>query len=198
MPQRTLTDSRDNKTYTIRKLADGNCWMTQNLKLINKTISSSDSNLPSGSTWTVPASSTSGFSSYNTNNAYLDSTYGGYYSFYTATAGWGTDGATSGSSTKDICPKGWRLPTGGSSGEFQTLYNNYNSSALMQGVPGFVLSGRVYNGFVRLQGTAGFYWSSTVDTANSAYALYLDRSDALPVDFSDDKGRGFPVRCVAS
>ena len=27
----TLIDSRDNKTYTVSKLADGNCWMTQNL-----------------------------------------------------------------------------------------------------------------------------------------------------------------------
>ena len=27
----TLTDSRDNKTYRIRKFADGNCWMIDNL-----------------------------------------------------------------------------------------------------------------------------------------------------------------------
>ncbi|MBQ3352985.1 hypothetical protein IJG89_01370, partial [Candidatus Saccharibacteria bacterium] len=31
--QYTLTDTRDNKTYTIAKLADGNVWMTQNLDL---------------------------------------------------------------------------------------------------------------------------------------------------------------------
>ena len=30
--QRTLYDIRDNNSYTIRKLADGNCWMTSNLK----------------------------------------------------------------------------------------------------------------------------------------------------------------------
>ena len=30
--QRTLYDIRDNNSYTIRKLADGNCWMTGNLK----------------------------------------------------------------------------------------------------------------------------------------------------------------------
>ena len=27
----TLIDTRDNKTYTVSKLKDGNCWMTQNL-----------------------------------------------------------------------------------------------------------------------------------------------------------------------
>ena len=33
VPTATLTDVRDNKTYTIAKLADGKCWMTQNLDL---------------------------------------------------------------------------------------------------------------------------------------------------------------------
>ena len=32
-PQYTLEDSRDNKSYTIAKLADGKVWMTQNLDL---------------------------------------------------------------------------------------------------------------------------------------------------------------------
>ena len=31
--QYTLTDKRDGKTYTVSKLADGKCWMTQNLDL---------------------------------------------------------------------------------------------------------------------------------------------------------------------
>lgn len=83
-----LTDTRDGNRYTVKKLADGNCWMTENLRLIDKTISSADSNLSEGETWTIPASSASGFEVQNTNNAYLDSAYGGYYTFYTATAGW--------------------------------------------------------------------------------------------------------------
>ncbi len=33
VPTATLIDSRDNKAYTIAKLADGKCWMTQNLDL---------------------------------------------------------------------------------------------------------------------------------------------------------------------
>ncbi len=32
VPQTTLIDKRDGKTYTIRKLADGNCWMVSNLE----------------------------------------------------------------------------------------------------------------------------------------------------------------------
>ena len=30
-----LTDTRDGKKYWVTKLADGNCWMTQNLDLGN-------------------------------------------------------------------------------------------------------------------------------------------------------------------
>ncbi len=33
VPTVTLKDIRDNKTYTVAKLADGKCWMTQNLDL---------------------------------------------------------------------------------------------------------------------------------------------------------------------
>lgn len=192
-----LEDARDGNVYTVKKLADGNVWMTQNLRLINKTISSADSNLPSGETYTVPASNLSSFTtSQNTNSAYLDSTYGGYYNFYTATAGWGTNSVTSGNSPKDICPKGWRLPTGGSSGEFKTLYGQYNSVALMMGVPNFTLSGRVVNGSVVSQGSYGRFWSSTVNNANNAYYLHLNSSDVSPaVDYY--KYDGFSVRCMA-
>lgn len=192
----TLVDSRDYEKYTVRKLKDGKIWMTQNLKTIDMTISSGDSNLPTGDTWTIPASSTSGFSAYNTNNAYLDSTYGGYYTFYTATAGWGTDSVESGNAPKDICPRGWRLPTGGSSGEFRALYNNYNSAALMMGEPNFTLSGSANNGSMYNQGGYGSFWSSTIYDANNAQTLYLDSSTANPGN-GDNKYNGFSVRCVA-
>lgn len=206
---KNLTDTRDNNVYMVKKLKDGKCWMTQNLRLINKTISSSDSNLPSGSTWTIPASSIVGFTSYNANNAYIDSNYGGYYTFYTATAGWGTGGdggVTSGSSSKDICPKGWRLPTGSDSGEFKPLYNKYNSVALMLGEPGFVLSGGAsllpYGGGygVSSQGEIGWYWSSTAYGIYNAYYLLISGGDGYqqvqPTNYSN-KNYGYAIRCVA-
>jgi uncharacterized protein (TIGR02145 family) len=193
-----LRDERDDILYVVKRLADGNVWMTENLRLIDKTISSADSNLPEGETYTVPASDASSFiNSNSTSAAFLGYTYGGYYNFYTATAGWGTDGVTSGNSPKDICPKGWRLPTGGDSGEFQALYNNYNSSALMMGVPNFTLSGTVYAGYESGQTDYGDYWSSTVFGADIAYYLGLNYSNNVrPADFSRVYN-GFAVRCVA-
>ena len=75
-----LVDERDGNFYTVKKLADGNVWMTENLRIANKTITPADSNITSN--FTIPASSASGFNAQNTHNAYVDSTYGGYYTFY--------------------------------------------------------------------------------------------------------------------
>jgi uncharacterized protein (TIGR02145 family) len=189
-------DKRDGNIYTVKKLADGNVWMTENLRIAGKTITSADSNVTSD--FTIPASSTSGFNAQDTNNAYVDSTYGGYYTFYTATAGTGgtslaTDGANAPSS---ICPKGWRLPTGGSTGEFNTLYGQYNSVALMMNVPNFTLSGHVRYGSVYDQGWGGYFWSSTTGSASYAYYLYLNSSNVFPA-LNDVKDYGFSVRCMA-
>ena len=132
----TLTDTRDSKTYSVAKLADGKFWMTSNLNLAGGTVLSSDkSDVPSASYYTLPASTaiTSGtsvasgqFSSdsgeyvFNTGNntTTCDSSTpcNSYYSWLTATAG-GKD--TSGTAVTgdgynaaySICPKGWRLPT---------------------------------------------------------------------------------------
>ena len=42
-----LTDSRDGNIYTVARLADGNCWMTENLRLDNEaTISTANTNNP--------------------------------------------------------------------------------------------------------------------------------------------------------
>ena len=43
-----LTDQRDNQTYAIAKLADGNCWMIENLRLENTASHNSDGSLAQG------------------------------------------------------------------------------------------------------------------------------------------------------
>ena len=52
-----LTDARDQKQYWVTKLADGNCWMTQNLDLdlsTRKALTPDDSDVTSS--WTPPRS----------------------------------------------------------------------------------------------------------------------------------------------
>ncbi|MBQ3436504.1 hypothetical protein IJG26_00915 [Candidatus Saccharibacteria bacterium] len=45
-----LTDQRDNQTYAIAKLADGNCWMIENLRLADKDSNNNDVILSSTNT----------------------------------------------------------------------------------------------------------------------------------------------------
>ena len=195
-PTKTLVDTRDNNTYTVSKLADGKCWMTQNLRIIDKTITPADSDVTLN--YTIPASSLSGFISYNTSNAYVNSD-GGFYNWYAATAGTGTTALTVNgqNTTVSICPKGWRLPTGGGSGEFLVLYNNYNSSSsLRSNLVNLTSSGYVFSNSRYYQGSDGYYWSSTVDSSYGAYSLHLNTSNVDPVNYGT-KYYGFSVRCIA-
>ena len=196
VPTKTLVDTRDNNTYTVSKLADGKCWMTQNLRIINKTLTPADSDVTSN--YTIPASSRSDFNSYDTSNAYVDSD-GGFYTWYTATAGTGTQSlSTQGYNTSvSICPKGWRLPTGGLWSEFQALYNNYNSFYALRSSPvNLTLSGYIYNGSFYFQNYSGQYWSSTVGTDKYAYYLSLNASDVSPAS-GNRNYQGRSVRCIA-
>ncbi len=200
-----LYDSRDGEKYTVAKLADGKCWMTQNLRLVGpKNLTTSDSDVPSSGfsltasdsgTWCTDSSAACDNQSMVLNSG--SDTYGSYYNWYAATAGTGKYETSSGSVSNSICPRGWRLPTGGSSGEFQTLYGYYNSvSAMMSSPVNFVLSGFRFSSSTFYQGSDGLYWSSTAYDSRGAYYLYLLSSDVRPADDFDKYG-GFTVRCVA-
>ncbi len=110
VPTKTLIDIRDKKTYTIAKLKDGNCWMTDNLALEGgTTLTIEDSDLDPNvyinkwRTYTLPVATTSGFSNAQVNDKNGTATYanqqvrnaaspdtnkyGAYYSWCAATAG---------------------------------------------------------------------------------------------------------------
>ena len=206
----TLTDTRDNSTYTVAKLSDGKCWMTQNLRIVNKTLTPSDSNV--NTNFTVPASAGWTDASNTGNHVYYGNKpdYGAYYTWHTATAG-------TSASTYDICPKGWRLPTGGSSGEFQTLYNKGNAkvgtwskdsttagywlggAANATGAGLFLAAGYIYLSFGSLTntGTQGLYWSRTISTDSNIYGLNLTSTNLWPAYSFDDRAYGRTVRCIA-
>ena len=198
----TLTDVRDGNTYMVKKLADGKCWMTQNLRIGGNTamtLHPSDSDVASD--FELPISSQQ-----NKDNeteplyVYVDDTYGGYYNYYAAAAGTGgPEDLNSGDAPSSICSKGWRLPT---STEFQTLYNTYyNSVDAMMGEPGFVFSGYTYDGsiFSSDYGVVGVYWSSTTvtDVGGVAHYLFLDSSTVHPASEGWKSTLGFAIRCVA-
>ena len=216
-----LVDSRDNNTYAVAKLADGHCWMLENLRLVpsSTTFSSSNTNGPTADFISAaPSSSTSNVlcnannsacmdqiqfnannlntsltPAYNTNNttSYWLS-YGVMYNWYTATAGNGLYSRSSGSATGDICPTGWRLPTGGSSGDYSAL----TKKGTVTNFPfNFINSGDFNNKVPGGRGTFGRWWSSTATNNNAAYRLGISSTGATPTG-SWNKWDGFAVRCI--
>ena len=145
-----LTDTRDNNVYAVAKLADGNCWMIENLRLTDTdsnnnpiTLNSTNTNNPASAFTALSATSNEwctdddetciNQNKLNTSNtiSFTDNTagsqasdiysYGNYYNWYTATAGIGTYSQASGNATGDICPNGWSLPTGNTGGQYSSL-----------------------------------------------------------------------------
>ena len=93
-----------------------------------------------------------------------------------------------------------RLPTGNTTGEFQSLYNQYPTYDQMRKYPvGMVLGGRYYDGTLYWQGTYGGYWSSsTYTSATTVYRLYLDGNNSTVGPTGNaHKCNGFSLRCLA-
>ena len=218
----TMTDTRDNNTYKVAKLADGKCWMIQNLNL---DVAAASSAGKLGNAYTNSSSSSFTYTSVKDDESnYLTtssspynhyvlntSTNSGYYQYGVATLGSGAD-ISSGTASYDICPKGWRLPTGNTSGEFQALYSAYsstyanyiNGSATNNNtagaIPGFGLTGRYDANSslkgLRYQSSHGYWWSSTLYNATNAYYQNANTSSVNPAYYAN-KFSGYSVRCVA-
>ena len=210
-----LIDTRDNRTYQVAKLKDGNIWMAENLDLgrtsLTTDLTSSNTNLNT----TVTASTFNSWRKTSGTNTYtagefisvsgMDATsgtpYGTLYNYYVASAGTIAGTSNSSDASYDICPAGWRLPTGGSTGEFQALYTEYNSNALMRASiknagAAFALAGLFGNNTPVVQGTNGRYWSSTRRNNTVMHLLVLDTSDVSPKDYNA-RSAGYAIRCVA-
>ncbi len=182
VPERTLLDDRDadgtgtKKSYKVRKLADGNCWMVENLaydleSLYNNgkrgigsrndgsTFEMTDANLATG----VAGYYSTVWSDYNyvingntkpltnvTRYSYLgdvtDQTEY-YYNWTGATAGQGSQTNTSGTIDGSICPAGWRLPTNYT----DTTNQNISWSALTNAYLGITANTSTATGYQTLE-----------------------------------------------
>ena len=240
------TDSRDGETYNIAKLADGNIWFLDNLRLdltnstVKTKLTSATTNatdtalncLKNGScsspysltavsgTWgegedtstdarinTTYATTINSDSSKNYGNG--SHKYGVYYNYCAASAGSycmfessTTDGDGSGNANQDICPAGWRMPTGNSTGEWgvlESLINNgtASDSASIQARLSLPLSGRFYDGSADYQGFYGYWWSSTRYNGYSMYDFFAEAASTY-ASAIDDRYYGNSVRCLFS
>ncbi len=243
-------DIRDNNIYTIQKLADGKCWLLDNLALdlTNATVKNnlsetntnasdttlgylkngggttsdqyaitgviewtSSPNYASSYSYSDPLIATSGTGN---NGDWTKDTaaplamsqsgsgkIGVYYNYCAASAGSycygdGTSvGTSSGNATEDICPVGWRMPTGGDSGEYQALYAAYSSdNAAFVNALRTPLSGYFNNGSASIQGSGDGFWSSARGSSYGMYGLFVNTS--VNPRNSSYRLYGYSIRCV--
>ena len=271
-----LTDLRDNDTYAVAKLADGNCWMIENLRLDYDALNNSDGILAEGyggafaglaqpetslfwSTLPTAANhatnslySSDGSTSisiggsdypayrmprYNNNNTNTNSSvnpnmnisnmtdidqnvysYGNYYNFaaglantnhYSSISSVDSNGFTSETSPTSICPSGWMLPygrttgNGATSGGYhalnQAIENGYianeEAGKRIRAYPNnFVYSGVLNNNSIQLRGVMGAYLTPSVWSNYTAY--YFNAMYASPGSSNYSKYVGMAVRCV--
>ena len=246
-----IKDNRDNETYCVSKLADGNLWMLDNLALdltdsnVLNSLSSSNTNASTGLPYLKGTSTrdpntdangqyaTAGVSNWTSSYSYsaplvnmtdkdvipTDATstaggykVGGYYNYCAASAGsycYGngtSSGTSSGNATEDICPKGWRMPTGDTSGEYSALANAiYGSTSSTSDATAYAnyrsalhlpLSGYFRSGLASTLGSYGYWWSSTRNYINTMCSLGANTSTIYPAR-SDIRLNGSSLRCVA-
>ena len=204
---RTLIDKRDGNTYTVAKLADGRCWMTQNLRLAGKTISNADSD--TFNTIEIPnnnwASSTN--QATKRDNAYTyvidNDSHDVLYNYAAATAGSIIGQSNSTQATESICPTGWTLPT---IAEYDNLFSaagismNSAGAAIMMAEPyNYTIPGSVMFNSITLQSpnVQTFYWTATASDAYSRKSLMMQSNYVHTGASSLYRYNGYPVRCIA-
>jgi uncharacterized protein (TIGR02145 family) len=271
-----LRDERDGEPYCVSKLADGNLWLLDNLKLdlLNEDVlyyiseentnasntslsylkngggTTSDKYAVSGVTeWTIPGMNSSysspliairgncdsdnygiagGYCANDPENGKWNKDsipkknniemvtgngsgkVGIYYNYCAASAGsyCYNDGYSSGDATEDICPLGWRLPTGGSGGEFKNLCNiitgatcanevsmNFDDVNSLQYILSSSLSGWGWESGAVSQGYLGIYWSSSFYNASEMHSVTAYESKFVPGAYSG-RHYGRSIRCV--
>ena len=231
-----LRDKRDEEPYCVSKLAGGNLWMLDNLRLditdstILNSLTTTNTNVNEPSLISLKSGNRTAGNQYadgaivqwdsnNTTNYFnraaanaeskntiASTTYGNgsgkigvYYNYCAASAGsyCYNAGAGTGNASYDLCPANWRMPTGGSSGEYNTLYTTgYSSDATnFKTALSTPLSGGFGNGSAVGQGSLGIFWSSTYTSINDMYYLYVLPSSVLPTN-SSNRSYGDSLRCL--
>jgi len=181
-----LVDERDGKKYWVTKLKDGQCWMTQNLdydgggKRFDK-----DSDI---SQWISEYHSNPAQYYYNGDNDVGRKSDGSYYSYKAAL---------------QVCPAGWRLPTGGSGGDYDNLFGGNSlgtsvsarRSAVLKTPYYFWASGYIDNNGLNKYNVEADYHAARRVGDSAMTTMAYNNSIFNPLA-DDDYYFGESVRCV--
>ncbi|MBR0403461.1 hypothetical protein IJI55_02865, partial [Candidatus Saccharibacteria bacterium] len=202
-------------TYGIIKAKDSNCWMTDNLNLYNKTVTSSDTDFSYGGV-TIPNSSTSDWdTSIPELRVYRGSLNQVYYNWCISVSSLSTCsslGSASGNMNQSICPKNWKLPW---YDDYWSLIDKYGLTSGAQLVSaagkGYALGFHNYYGVFnwyekqeKFVGSSTRMWtatyknfSTTTGVNNHPYALLFTENIIDASDYNGDYKMGYPIRCLA-
>ncbi len=178
-----LIDIRDGKEYWVAKLADNNCWMTQNLALdlsTSKPLSDVDTDLNSRASWTVPANTMTNVpdgSSIIKNDSTSYSWNLGEYVLATPTRGTSCNSAPTGSSSNN---DGYNSLRPGQTIEqnctdfINVAKNNWQATFDSASTPEGIWSGTNYNSTTGKMETYSYTGPLAVDKNTKTYdAHYL-------------------------
>ena len=217
-----LRDLRDNKAYLVRKLADGNCWMVDNLALTpapaaSMVLDDVTSDIGAG-TYVLNSSAvgdphvgsvlgqgycmdrlngsgTIGMLVKDAAGKVYNHGCGRQYNWNTATTG---STLSFGVAPNSICPKNWRLPT---NTEFSAL-----AVAVGWWSPGThvinnspwrgIYSG--YNGGNQGENSdgMGIYWTSVAATDTNVYYLYYTADGTVSPNHGGTRWNAHAMRCL--
>ena len=213
--------SANAQKYIVRKLADGNCWTVEDLRLPLAIGTPVEASYNDGSTfmWSPMSCSNAANCAINGTALYYSGTNRYYYNWYAATAEEGTTENINVDTNGSICPAGWRLPanyTFAPTKSFSSVTDAYlgitaNTSAgyvgTLESYPlNYARTGhsRIYGDVIQIN-AIGLYWSSTsvgitdIYGYNDAYRFYYTTTNTWPQDYPSSAKYllGYPVRCVA-
>ena len=104
----------------------------------------------------------------------------------------------------DLCPANWRMPTGSSSGEYQTLlqYPGVSNYSAYRNVLRLPMSGFYASNGIIMNGEIANYWSSSFGIssglARQIYVLNIHRSSSsVSAGVLNSQNNGQLIRCIA-
>ncbi len=196
-----LVDSRNNSSYTLSLLDDGNVWMTQNLSIGNENdailLSYHDTDIENGSYFILPGYNSTfdyGLTANTKPKFYASNNYGGYYSWAAAIAS--TNDITVAINTS-ICPAHWDLPTSEQYDNLVSMAGLTTASRASASPYNFVAGGYSNQGTVSSSGST-YLWTSTSATGSYTGNAYYSSAYSVAKYTNNYKRYGETIRCIAS
>ena len=208
-------DNTNASAEAITNYLNGGSSMTgwSSVAVLNKTSSWTSGNGGHTQPWVNNQSTNTLVTGYGPASTNGQAKVGVYYNYCAATVGTYCYNGSSGvdlpdtiiDAPQDICPVNWRMPTGGTNGEYAMLDSKYNSThdatstASLQYNLSAILSGNFYNNSAGAFGSSGYWWTSTWSATASMYYLTVSPTDVYPNGMgSNDRYNGRSIRCLVS